>query len=459
MMAAVARARHGGRAAIARAALAGLALVLASAAAACSPGASSGAASGSPTGATASAGATAEMPARRPIEMFSWWERVGAGDPLGALIKQHQAAYPSDVIINASAGLSGLARKTLRTRMSQREPPDLFQANVGADLMQWVLINRADALESKLLALDDILPAADVAEWRRQMPKRLLDQVSFDGKMYGVPSNVHRINSIFYNRRVFDKYGLAVPTSVADFRGMARKLKGTGVSLFAVGSKEPWTLALIAFESLLVSREGPTFYNDYLHGKLKPDDPRVLATLDVMLELGTYFNPDHYQRNWLQAIELVVRGQAAMTPMGDWASMFFNTQGMKNGQDYAEIAFPGSESTFVFTSDAFALPADAKNRAAAERLLETIGSPAAQRAIALAKGALAPRADVQPDDSQPIQAQKHALWQKGPLVLALSGIVPPRFSEDLAVALAEMLNRRDPEPVIHTLRSRYALLK
>jgi len=399
-----------------------------------------------------------EAPSQRPIEMFSWWERVGAGDPLGTMIRQHQTAYPGDAIINASAGLSGLARKTLRNRMSLREPPDTFQANVGADLMQWVLVNRADALESKLLALDDILPD-DVAEWRRHMPRRLLDQVSFDGKMYGVPSNVHRINSVFYNCKVFEKYGLSVPTSVADFRGMARKLKGTGVSLLAVGSKEPWTLALVTFESLLVAREGPTFYTDYLHGKLRADDPRMLATLQAMLEIGTYFNPDHLERNWLQAIELVVRGQAAMTPMGDWASMLFNAQGMKNGEDYAEIAFPGTEGTFVFTADSFALPVDAKNRAGAERLLHTLGSPEAQRAIALAKGALSPRADVQPPATQPIQLQKHALWQKGALVLALSGIAPPRFSEDVAVALAEMLDHRDIEPVVHTLRSRYALLK
>src|SRR4029079_7688100 len=152
---------------------------------------------------------------------------------------------------------------------------------------------------------------------------------------------------------------------------------------------------------------------DYLNGKLKADDPRMLATLDAMLEIGTYFNPDHRERNWLQAIELVSRGQAAMTPMGDWASMLFNAQGMKNGQDYAEIAFPGTEGTFVFTADSFALPVDAKNRAGALRLLHTLGSPEAQRAIALAKGALSPRSDVQPLPTEPIQLQKHALWQKG----------------------------------------------
>jgi len=394
---------------------------------------------------------------QRPIEMFSWWESAGDGGVLGALIKQHQKIYPGDLIINAATGLSGLARKTLRTRMMQREPPDAFQANVGADIMQWVLMNRSDARESKLLALDDILP--EVAEWRRVMPARLLDQVSYDGKIYGLPANVHRINSVFYNRRVFDKYGLTVPATVADLKSIGKKLKGTGIVPLAMGSKEPWTLALLGFECLLVSREGPTFYEDYLHGKLKADDPRVRATLDELLDLGAIFNSDHAQSNWLQAVEMVTRGEAAMVAMGDWATVFFIAQGMRPGKEYGEIAFPGSENTFVFTSDAFALPADAKNEAGAERLMRTIASPDGQRVIARKKAALSPRADVVPGADDPTTFQKHELWLHGNLVLALSGIAPPRFSEDLAAALAEMFDRHDVEPVVHTLKSRYALLK
>jgi len=394
---------------------------------------------------------------QRPVEMFSWWESAGDGGVLGALIKHHQKSYPGDVIINAATGLSGLARKTLRTRMIQREPPDAFQANVGADIMQWVLMNRSDARESKLVALDDVLP--EVAEWRRTMPARLLDQVSYDGKLYGLPSNVHRINSLFYNRRVFDKYGLTVPATVADMKAIGQKLKGTGVVPLAMGSKEPWTLALLGFECLLVSREGPTFYEDYLHGKLKADDPRLRATLHALLDLGPIFNSDHAQYNWLQAVEMVTRGQAAMTAMGDWATVFFTMQGMQPGKDYGEIAFPGSENTFVFTSDAFALPVDARNKAGAERLMRTIGSPEGQRVIARKKGALSPRADVEPPAAEPTLVKKHELWLHGDLVLALSGIAPPRFSEDLGAALAEMFDRRDVEPVVHTLKSRYALLK
>jgi glucose/mannose transport system substrate-binding protein len=393
----------------------------------------------------------------RPVEIFSWWERVGDSDALGALIREQRRLHPADVIVNASAGLSGLARKTLRSRMLRSEPPDTFQANAGSDLMQWVLMNGTDARESKLLPLDGLVEGTDA--WRSVMPAPVLEQVTFAGQLYGVPSNVHRINSVFYNKRLMARYGLAVPTSVADLEAMARKLDGTGVALIAVGSREPWTVALLVFECLLVAREGADTYRDYFHGHLRPDDPRIVRTLREALELFKSVNPDHARLSWLEAVDRVVSGQAVMTVMGDWARLTFNAHGLQMGVDYGEIAFPGTAGTFVFTSDTFSLPVEARNKAGARRLLATIGSADGQRAINDAKGSLSARFDVPPPAGDPILRQKFALLHDGALVLALSGIAPRVFSEDLASALAEMLSERDIEPVIQTLRSRYALLK
>jgi len=393
----------------------------------------------------------------RPIEMFSWWERVGDADALGALMREHRRRYPGDFIINASTGLSGLARKTLRHRMQRNEPPDTFQANVGRDLMQWVLLNGMDARESKLLPLDDVIEGA--AEWRRVIPPTVMAQVTQDGKIYGVPANVHRLNSIFYNRKIFEKYGLAEPRSVDDLRALAAKLRGSGVSLLALGSREPWTLSLVVFECLLVAREGPDFYRKYFEGSLEADDPRILRTLEASLSLLELANPDHDKLSWLQAVDLVVRGQAAFTVMGDWARVAFNARGMQLGVDYGELPFPGSGGVFVFTSDAFSLPAAAKNPVGARHLLATIGSAEGQRTVNAAKGALSARLDALPPGADDVMKAKHALLRTGPLVLALSGMVPHIFEDDVAAALAEMLATRDVEPVVHALRSRYTLLR
>jgi glucose/mannose transport system substrate-binding protein len=395
--------------------------------------------------------------AQRPIEMFAWLERIGDSDPLAALATTHRQLYPDDVIIDARAGFSGQARRTLRARMQRNEPPDTFQANVGNDLMQWVLISGTDSRESKLVPLDDAV--GGVAAWRSAMPAELLQHISYDGRVYGVPANIHRNNMVFYNKHVFAKFGLVEPESIADLFGLGRKLRDKGVPLMAVGSREPWTVSLFLFECLLVARQGPAFYRDFFAGRLTPDDRHIVDTLEAGLELLAFANPDHRKLSWLQAVEMVTRGDAALTVMGEWARGPFVEAGMKLGVDYGEIPFPGTASTFVCSSDAFGLPVSAKNRRGAERLLATLASVEGQRAISRTRGTLAARIDVPPPPDDPVLAQSYALLKKGKLLMALSGMVPASVSGDLEESLAEMLDQHDIEPVVQTLRSRYALLK
>jgi glucose/mannose transport system substrate-binding protein len=395
--------------------------------------------------------------ARGPIEMFGWVERIGDSDPLAALAALHQRRNPGDTIISARAASSGEARNALRARMLRNDPPDTFQANVGNDLMQWVLFNGIDALESKAAPLDDMV--ADVASWRRAIPAELLESVSYKGRIYGVPANVHRNNTVFYNKHVFAKFGLTEPASVADLLAQGRRLRDRGVPLIAVGSREPWTLSLLLFECLLVAREGPAFYRDFFAGRLAPDDPRIVETLRAGLELLALANPDHRHLTWEQAVDKVVRGEAAMTVMGEWARGPFIAARMKVGVDYDEIPFPGAADAFVFSADAFGLPVDASNRAGAARLLATIGSVEGQRAISQARWTLSARIDVPPPAEDPALARSYALLQKGALVMALSGLVPATVTGDLDASLGEMADRRDVDPVVQTLRSRYVLLK
>jgi glucose/mannose transport system substrate-binding protein len=390
-----------------------------------------------------------------PIEVFSWWARIGESDALGALTIEHQLHYPGDSILNATSELSGLARKTLRARMEHGDPPDTFQANIGRDLMRWVLVNGIDDHTSKLTALDGVM--SDVAEWRQHMPAVLLSELSFGGQLYAVPANVHRLNDMYYNRAIFRTYGLDEPKTVDDLIAIGRKLAGTSVVPIALGSRDPWTLELLVFECLLVSREGPAFYDAYFRGAGRPDDPRVLATLRVALDLLLYVNADHGDLTWLEALDMLISGRAAMTVMGDWAAVSLRARDPNESEGYGEVAFPGSEGTMVYTSDTFPLPVRARNRAGAIRLLHTLGSVEGQLAMNRAKMALPARLDAALPEG-PMFLRKRELLEHGPLVLALSGLVPAGFADSVGEALQEMAVQRDIEPVVQTLRSRYALL-
>lgn len=410
---------------------------------------------GSPPARAASS--SGESDAASTIEIFTWFAQPGEQGALASLGRLHAQRWPQDVLLQANAELSGTARSTVERRLERGEPPETFQANIGTDLMRWVVRNGTDARESRLQPLDDLMPDA-VQEWRNVLPPVLVRDLSFDGKMYAVPVHVHRINSLFYHVGIFEKYGLPIPKTLADVDLIARTLEGTGIHPIAFGSREPWTLVLLAFECVFVAEHGAAVYDQYFHGGLKSDDPRVLQSLETTLRLLEYVNPSHPRLSWRQALDLLIRGDAAMFVMGDWARGTMQSRGVVMGEQIQEIPFPGSDETFVYTADTFPIPKGVRNQAGAIRLMITLGSTEGQRILNAAKGALAPRIDAEPP-SVPEMRAKYELFWRGPLVLAMSGVAPSRFTDDLGEALAEMAASRDVEPVVFTLRSRYLLLR
>ncbi len=394
-----------------------------------------------------------EEPVAGTIELVTWWGRLGQSEPVRALITEHAKRYPHDYLINATTRISGRVRETIRNRMMSGDPPDVFQCNVGYDMRQWVSVNGLDDHDSKLVPLDDSFSSL----WTVVAPK-LLDYIAYQGKLYGVPATVHRVNATFYNKALLAANGLTPPASVAELKAAGRKLRAAGIPLFAMSGKEPWQLGHFVFEGLLVAREGPDFYRRYLGGGERPDDPRIVKTLEEALELLQYANSDWQELTFLEAADMVVQGKAAMSVDGDWMTVYFAKDGLSASSPIAEGAFPGSEETFVFTADLFSLPVRAKNAAGAKRLLSTIVSPETQRVLSRVKGSISPRTDFNDAGLTAIQQQKVQLLRRGNLALALSGIVPTQFHDDVNWALLDMAKRRNIKPALDTLRSRYHLL-
>ncbi len=392
-----------------------------------------------------------KAPAFSPVEVFSWGNR----DVLGAVAAQHEQDYPSDELIHANAQLSGEARKVLRKRLLSGEPPDAFLANVGYDHRQWVEFNGMDAHEAKVQPLDWLFDD----ELRAAFPAALLSELSHGHAIYGVPAHVHRINQIFYNRAVLQRAGRPLPRGVDELLALGERLRRLGIPLFAVGSKAPWTLSLLIFESLLVAQHGARFYERYFRGELSPEDPRIESTLRVAIQLMRYANADHAELDWQEAADRVQRGEAAMTAIGDWARTLFSLADPAGDPHFAEAAFPGTEEVIVYTSNTYSLPLHPKNEAGARRFLTTLASRAAQQRVADGGSALPARIDVVVPPGDSIQAEKAKLWREGKLVLAQSGLVPPIFAADVNAALAEMLRQGNPSPVLHTLKMRYFLLR
>jgi glucose/mannose transport system substrate-binding protein len=396
----------------------------------------------------------------KPIEVLTRWDGHEEADALEAMTREHRKRYPGDELVfsMSTSDISALEGKRLRARMYAGEAPEVFHSNIGKNHMQWVLPDGIDNRDAMVVPLDDVL-RDEVSAWRKAIPGPLLDYLSYQGKLYGVPANIHVLNLLYYNKKIFAEHHLAVPTSIAELKMAGERLRAAGIPLIALGRKDEFPLPLLVFEAILVAQEGAAFYRDYFSGKLAPDDPAMRRTLETAIALFRYINADSGELSWFQAAELVKNGRAATTVMGDWASAAFQRGGIRPDSEIGEAPFPGSQGTLVFTSDVFSMAVGSKNPAGAKRLLATIGSVPGQKAINLAKGSLPARTDAIWEGFDAFRTRKEATLRNGQLVMALSGFVPARFYADVTAGLMEALEQRDAEPVLQVLRSRYALLK
>lgn len=193
------------------------------------------------------------------VEVFTWWasgsEKVG----LDALVKVFNEQYPDIEFINAAVagGAGSNAKAALASRLEAGNPPDTFQAHAGAELSDYIA---ADQLQD-LSSLYDELGLTDV------FPQNLIDRLTIDGKIYSVPSNIHRANVTWVNTEVLKSAGIdpmKAPADIDAWIADLQKLKDSGVeSPLALGTE--WTQMQL-LENVLIADLGAEGYSGLWDG-------------------------------------------------------------------------------------------------------------------------------------------------------------------------------------------------
>jgi glucose/mannose transport system substrate-binding protein len=391
------------------------------------------------------------------VEIFSWWTSGGEVDALNALIAVYENKYPKANVKNLAEDLAEEARDRLEQRMAEGAPPDTFQANIGTDLFKWVTFNDLDDADSKVEPLNAM---AQRNGWFNAFPKVVLDTLSYDGTLYGVPANIHRINALFYSIRIFNEVGVQAPSTTEALLTVSQQIKDAGYTPICLGSEHWWTVSLLTFENVFPAVAGGSYYTSYWGGNEDPNSPQVHAALDYMLELWPYMNADANTVGWTGGVDHMfdANSPCAMTVMGDWAKGYLESKGWKAGVDFEQIPFPGSNGTFVFTADTFPLPKGAPNRVAAAALLETIGSVDGQIAFNVVKGSIPARTDIDPMEFDATAQKTMADFASNSIVRAMSGLLPQDSFQDLGPAVQDMLTTRNKEAVLNVLANDYTAL-
>ena len=116
----------------------------------------------------------------------------------------------------------------------------------------------------------------------------------------------------------------------------------------------------------------------------------MTKVLDTFKKVKSYTDKNAPGRDWNLATAMVIKGEAGMQLMGDWAKGEFLAAGKAPGKDFGCAAAPGTAKAFTFNVDSFAMfkLKDAANTKAQQDLAAAVMSPEFQEVFNLNKGSI-----------------------------------------------------------------------
>ncbi len=320
----------------------------------------------------------------KEVQMLHWWTSGGEAAALN-VIKQHLAkeGYTwKDVPVAGGGG--GAAMTTLKAMVAAGNPPTASQI-LGYYAMDY-------AEDGKLA---DITPLAQKGDWAKVVPTALQKFTTSDGKWGAVPVNIHSVNWIWVNKALMEKIGGTEPKNFEELIALLDKAKAAGVIPLALGG-QPWQEATM-FDSVVASTGGTDFYKkafvDLDESALKSDTMK--KSFDNLAKLKAYVDPNFAGRDWNLATAMVVKGDALLQVMGDWAKGEFKAANKEAGKDYLCYRFPGTDGSVFYNTDMFAFfQVSADRKAAQLALAEATMDPEVQVEFNVLKGSVPARMDV-----------------------------------------------------------------
>jgi glucose/mannose transport system substrate-binding protein len=339
---------------------------------------------------TPAAAAAAASPTAQNIQVLTWWKSTGehkAVDVLAERLAQGNIIW-HDVVIPSGGVGAGIV---LKSRVLAGSAPDVAQLK-GPLISEWFdlgLINEFKPITSTEKGAEKWNAANNSGKWDKLFFPTVEELVRPNGKLLAIPLGIHRMNLIFYNRKVFDEAGVRPPDTWDEFTAVANKLQRQGIIPLAQSS-EPWQLASL-FEAVLLSESSPEFYRRAFVKK----DPSAFSDIRfaralLRLRILKKFMPSPIKElDWADTTKMVAKGDAAMVVMGDFAKGELNAWGYTTDTNFGCQAVPGTANYHIYNIDTLVfLKKDNAQTELADKIAQILVSPNVQADYNIAKGSV-----------------------------------------------------------------------
>lgn len=236
------------------------------------------------------------------LTVWSW--RQDDSEAYNAIFDVYEKKHPN-ITVKFKAFKETAYNTKLKTGLSAAGGPDVAQLRAYGELQPLVAANRLVPLDGKV----------DVSN----IPDAVLEgaQGREDGKLYGVPVAIQTLQ-VFYNKKIFAKYGISEPKTWDQMLSAAKKLKSHEIIPFSTTGKDTWMLPIVREVFGAARAGGKKFEQTVLSGKTDFTDSDYVASLKLMKKLQPYFPDNVIGVPYTDAQVLFTSGKAAMYPGGSF---------------------------------------------------------------------------------------------------------------------------------------------
>lgn len=266
--------------------------------------------------------------------------------------------------------------------------PDLF----------WVQGDKSTKM-AEMAQNDYLLPLGDYDLDYSRFPEESLEYASVDGEVYSsLPSFIAYV-TMFYNKDIFDEYGLEVPATWDELEEISKTLADNGVTPIAIGGNEDFDRYWI------LQAMGASLANDVLTSIVDDEDDIDYSNLEKTLEAYKQFSVNGYFGKDVEAIDgngaklAFTNGEAAIIPDGTWNNSTYQQTAL-NIDSFALPGFDGTRyaQTGPSNYNTYAISKKTKHPDEAVKYIEFLNSQEAQQIMSDETGLVPMLDDITPKD-------------------------------------------------------------
>lgn len=228
-----------------------------------------------------------------------------SGLPTSGVVQELALEFEKETGIKVDFQISPDAqwRDLIKVKLDSGEAPDIFCADTPI------------SLASSMKFEDYAVPLTD-QEWVARIDKNVLPAISINDKVYGITFPGKKMYFYIYNKEIFAKLGLEVPTTYEELKNVCQTIKDAGITPIFEGTTNGWHQVLPLFESGgLYQKNHADLYNKLNANETDLDQIPELLTIISQLkesaELG-YFGEDYLSNSVENAKEAIATESAAM---------------------------------------------------------------------------------------------------------------------------------------------------